>query len=74
LAALCRDGWSALALDKTGEYRDRLLHKQNEVLAKLTQRNQQEQLLLINLVSKKADGEQRNPHVEIPNKLENEDR
>jgi tetratricopeptide (TPR) repeat protein len=44
----------ALALDKTGEYRDRLLQKFNELLTQLTQRHQQEYLLLINLVSKYA--------------------
>jgi tetratricopeptide (TPR) repeat protein len=44
----------ALSLDKTGEFRDRLLHKQQEVLAQLAMRNQQEYLLLINLVSKFA--------------------
>ena len=44
----------ALSLDKTGEFRDRLLHKQQEVLAQLAMRNQQEYLLLINLVSKYA--------------------
>lgn len=44
----------ALALDKTGEYRERLLHKQQEVLQHLTLRHQQEYLLLINLVSKYA--------------------
>jgi len=31
--------FQALSLDKTGEYRDRLLHKQQEVLAQLAQRN-----------------------------------
>lgn len=36
----------AVALDKTGEFRDRLLHKQQEVMAHLAQRNQQEYLLL----------------------------
>ena len=46
----------ALALDRTGEYRDRLLQKQQEVLGLVTQRNQQEYLLLINLVSKYAKG------------------
>ena len=50
LAALA----DALALDKTGEFRDRLLHKQQEVLTHLAQRNQQEYFLLINLVSKYA--------------------
>jgi tetratricopeptide (TPR) repeat protein len=44
----------ALSLDKTGEYRDRLLQKQQEVVAQLNLRNQQEYLLLINLVSKYA--------------------
>jgi len=44
----------AMSLDKTGEFRDRLLHKQQEVLAHLAQKNQQEYLLLINLVSKYA--------------------
>jgi tetratricopeptide (TPR) repeat protein len=44
----------ALALDKTGQFRERILQKLNEVLAKLTVRNQQEYLLLINLVSKHA--------------------
>lgn len=44
----------AIAFDKTGQFRERLLHKQQEVLAQLTLRNQQEYLLLINLVSKYA--------------------
>ena len=44
----------AFALDKTGEYRDRLLQKQQEVLGRLALRHQQEYLLLINLVSKYA--------------------
>lgn len=43
-----------MALDKTGEFRDRLLHKQQEVLTHLALRHQQEYLLLINLVSKYA--------------------
>jgi tetratricopeptide (TPR) repeat protein len=42
----------AFALDKTGQMRDRLLQKLNEILVKLGQRHQQEYLLLINLVSK----------------------
>jgi tetratricopeptide (TPR) repeat protein len=49
-AALARLA-EAMALDKTGAYRERLLQKQQEVLARLTHRNQQEFLLLINLVS-----------------------
>ncbi len=44
----------AMSLDKTGEFRDRLLHKQQEVLMQMNQKNQQEYLLLINLVSKYA--------------------
>ena len=44
----------ALALDKTGEFRDRLLQKLNEILPQLALRHQQEYLLLINLVSKYA--------------------
>ena len=44
----------ALALDKTGEYRDRLLQKQSEVVMLLTQRHQQEYLRMVNLVSKYA--------------------
>jgi tetratricopeptide (TPR) repeat protein len=43
-----------LALDKAGEYRERLLQKQAEVLAQQAARHQQEYLLLINLVSKYA--------------------
>src|SRR6516162_9848291 len=41
-------------LDKTGEFRDRLLQKLNEILPQLALRHQQEYLLLINLVSKYA--------------------
>jgi tetratricopeptide (TPR) repeat protein len=44
----------ALALDKTGQYRERLLQKQSEVVAQQVQRHQQEYLLLVNLVSKYA--------------------
>jgi hypothetical protein len=51
----------ALALDKTSEYRDRLLQKQQEVVARQTQRHQQEYLLLINLVSKYAKQDKDNP-------------
>jgi len=51
----------ALVLDKTGEFRDRLLHKQQEILAQLTVRNQHEYLLLINLVSKYAKSDDRRP-------------
>jgi len=44
----------ALALDKMGQYHERILQKQQEVLVQLRQRHQQEYLLLINLVSKYA--------------------
>ena len=44
----------ALTLDKTGEYRERLLQKQVEVLGGLEGRNRQEYLLMLNLVSKHA--------------------
>jgi len=47
----------ALSLDKTGEYRERLLQKQAAVLSQLTTRNQQEYLRLLNLVSKYAKPE-----------------
>ncbi len=62
----------ALSFDKTGEFRDRLLQKQQEVLTHLAMRNQQEYLLLINLVSKYAkqddkDAEAAKP-AEIPEK------
>jgi tetratricopeptide (TPR) repeat protein len=56
----------ALSLDKTGEYRERILQKQQEVLAGLTQQNQQEYLLLVNLVSKFAksgDKERESPRL-----------
>jgi tetratricopeptide (TPR) repeat protein len=42
------------ALDKAGEYRERLLRKQTDILARAALRHQQEYLLLINLVSKYA--------------------
>ena len=51
----------ALALDKTGEYRERLLQKQQEVLAQLAVRHQHEYLLLINLVSKYVKSDDRKP-------------
>lgn len=47
----------ALALDKTGEFRERLLQKQQEVLTHLAMRHQQEYLRIINLVSKYAKKE-----------------
>jgi tetratricopeptide (TPR) repeat protein len=59
----------ALARDKTGEYRERLLQKQQEVLAGLAQKNQQEYLLMVNLVSRPS-GETRNSNLEIRNKPE----
>jgi tetratricopeptide (TPR) repeat protein len=47
----------AMSFDKTGAFRDRLLQKQNEIVARLNIRNQREYLLLINLVSKYAKSE-----------------
>jgi hypothetical protein len=47
----------ALALDETGEYQERLMKKQAEVLGRLAFRNQQKLLLLANRVSKKADSD-----------------
>ena len=49
----------AFALDRTGEHRDRLLQKQQEVLAQLHLPNQHEYLLLINLVSKFAERDEK---------------
>jgi hypothetical protein len=43
-----------LSFDKMGQYRDRLLQKQSEVVAQQVQRHQTEYLLLVNLVSKYA--------------------
>jgi tetratricopeptide (TPR) repeat protein len=63
----------ALSLDKTGEFRDRLLHKQQEVLAQAAVRRQHEYLLLINLVSKYVKAEDGKPNeppkpVDLPGK------
>ena len=44
----------AFTLDKTGEYRERLMQKMQEVLQHVAHRHQQEYLLLINLVSRYA--------------------
>jgi tetratricopeptide (TPR) repeat protein len=44
----------ALALDQSGEYRERILQKQNEVLARVAQRSQQEYLRLANRISTSA--------------------
>jgi tetratricopeptide (TPR) repeat protein len=44
----------ALALEETGEFYDRLLKKQAEVLSRLNSRNQQRQLLLANRVSRRT--------------------
>lgn len=56
----------ALALDKTGQFRERLMQKQSEVLAKLALRHQQEYLLLINLVSKHAKSDDKKPEDTVP--------
>jgi tetratricopeptide (TPR) repeat protein len=63
----------ALSLDKTGEFRDRLLHKQQEVLTHLTAKNQQEYLLLINLVSKYAKQEAKESDAVKPEATEKTD-
>lgn len=47
----------AFGYDKMGEYRDRLLQKQQEALMRLAGRHQQEYLTLINLVSRYAKKE-----------------
>lgn len=47
----------ALALDRTGAFRERLLQKQQEVLAHVAAHHQQEYLLLANLVSRYANQE-----------------
>jgi len=47
----------ALALDEAGEYWERLVKKQNEVLTRLSQRNQHKQFLLANRVSSKPGTE-----------------
>jgi len=44
----------AMALDKTGEYAERLSQKQAEVRAQLARRHQQEYLRMVNLVSRSA--------------------
>jgi tetratricopeptide (TPR) repeat protein len=46
----------AFAFDKSGAYRDRLLQKQQEIVARLAQRHQQEYLQMVNLVSRHAGG------------------
>ena len=51
----------AFSLDRTGEFRDRLLQKQQEVLAQSATRHQHEYLLLINLVSKYTKSDDRKP-------------
>jgi hypothetical protein len=51
---------AGLALDKMGQYRERLLAKQQEVVAQQVRRHQTEYLLLVNLVSKyPAPGQER---------------
>jgi tetratricopeptide (TPR) repeat protein len=56
----------ALALDKTGQYRERLVQKQTEVLHRLALRNQQEYLLLLNLISKYAKKDDKKPDEPAP--------
>lgn len=59
-AALARLA-EALALDKTGEYRERLMAKMNEVLQQVTVRHQQEYLQMINLVSRQRQRKDAEP-------------
>ncbi len=65
-AAALRHIADALALDKTGEYRDRLLQKHSEVVARLAMRHQTEYFLLINLVSKYAKPDDKKPNDAAP--------
>ena len=44
----------ALAMDETGEYHERLMKKQGEILARLAMRNQQRLLLQANRVSNRT--------------------
>jgi tetratricopeptide (TPR) repeat protein len=56
---------AGLALDKMGQYRERLLAKQQEVVAQQVRRHQTEYLLLVNLVSKyPAPGQAERPKEE----------
>ena len=58
----------AFALDKTGQYRDRLLQKQQEVLALMANRHQQEYLRLSNLVSRHS-GDNDKPKPSSPDRI-----
>jgi tetratricopeptide (TPR) repeat protein len=57
-----------LALDETGQYHEGLIKKQNEIMAHLTQRNQQRMFLMANRVSSKPGGAQ----VPRPEKSDND--
>lgn len=58
-AAALHELAEGLALDWTGEFRERLMRKQEEVLSRLAQRQQQEYLRMANRISqpKKTDGQ-----------------
>jgi tetratricopeptide (TPR) repeat protein len=56
----------AMAFDKTGEFRDRLLQKLQDVLAHQNAKNQQDYLLLINLVSRYAASEKKPEETALP--------
>jgi tetratricopeptide (TPR) repeat protein len=56
----------ALALDKTGQYRQRLMQKHSEVVAQQAQQHQQEYLRLVNLVSKYRPGGMNGHTAEVP--------
>jgi len=60
----------ALALDKTGQYRERLLAKQAEVLQLVAVKYQAEYLRMVNLVSKPASTENSNDKTQNTNKAQ----
>jgi len=60
----------ALALDKTGQYRERLLAKQAEVLQLVAVKYQAEYLRMVNLVSKPASTENSNNKTQNTNKAQ----
>jgi tetratricopeptide (TPR) repeat protein len=60
-AAALEEIAAGLALDASGEYRERLLQKQSEVLGRLAQQQQQDALRLANRVSSAAHAPARKP-------------
>jgi hypothetical protein len=59
-----------LSLDQTGEYRERILQKQNEALHLLALRNQQEYLRLANRISTAVRNPSRAPAANCDGKEE----